>query len=322
MKIPVVTRGEFLRHSLAASAGLAAGLRAAGAGETAPASAHTAAPTLPCGKLGALQITRLILGGNLLTRVQHAREFRYVKKLVGAYNTDAKIRETLELAEANGINTVSVDVKPHVTRILGDHRKNGGKMQWILYLTNDIEDFPAYAVEMSRMVDNGAEAIYIWGVHADRYLVDGRSAIVAKALEEAQKLGVPCGIAAHDIRVVRETERLQLPVDFYLKTLHHHRYPSAPRPGEAVEITTEKPGYWCRDADEVIDVMRGVKKPWIAFKVMAAGAIPPQDAFPYAFDSGADFVLAGMFDFDVAENSALTRKLFEHERRRPRDWFA
>ena len=320
-----LSRGKFIRQSLLATTGLAAGLRASAAEVSPPASpgpAKPAGPLLPCGKLGKLAITRLILGGNLLTRVQHHRDFKYIKKLVPSYNTDAKIRETLELAEAHGINTVSVDVKPHVTRLLGEHRKNGGKMQWILYLTSPIEDFTSYSTEMSRMVDSGAEAIYIWGVHGDKYMTDGRHAVIARALEEATTLGVPCGIGAHDIRVVRETERLQLPVDFYIKTLHHHRYPSAPRPGEAVRITAENPGYWCRDPDEVIACMKTVRKPWIAFKIMAAGAIPPQDAFPYAFKSGADFVLAGMFDFDVEEDCALIRDVWAGDQSRPRPWLA
>ena len=42
--------------------------------------------------------------------------------------------------------------------------------------------------------------------------------------------------------------------------------------------------------------MAKITKPWIAFKILAAGAIPPRAAFPYAFSSGADFLLAGMFD--------------------------
>ena len=54
--------------------------------------------------------------------------------------------------------------------------------------------------------------------------------------------------------------------------------------------------------------MKTVKKPWIAFKVMAAGAIPPSDAFPYSFDKGADFVLAGMFDFQIEENVQIAKE--------------
>ena len=48
--------------------------------------------------------------------------------------------------------------------------------------------------------------------------------------------------------------------------------------------------------------MKTVNKPWIAFKTMAAGAIPPQTAFRYSFLHGADFVLAGMFDYEIADD--------------------
>jgi hypothetical protein len=35
---------------------------------------------------------------------------------------------------------------------------------------------------------------------------------------------------------------------------------------------------------------------------MAAGAIHPKDAFRYAWESGADFVCAGMYDFQMVED--------------------
>ena len=42
----------------------------------------------------------------------------------------------------------------------------------------------------------------------------------------------------------------------------------------------------------------------------AAGAIPPESAFRYVFTHGADFVLAGMFDFEIAEDARLVREIF------------
>jgi hypothetical protein len=55
--------------------------------------------------------------------------------------------------------------------------------------------------------------------------------------------------------------------------------------------------------------MAGVEKPWLAFKIMAAGAIPPEDALRYAFRNGADHALVGMFDFEIAEDVALLRSI-------------
>ena len=68
--------------------------------------------------------------------------------------------------------------------------------------------------------------------------------------------------------------------------------------------------------------MKTVEKPWIAFKVMAAGAIPPEDAFRYAFTSGADFIVAGMFDFEIAPDVDLAKKTFAEAKDRSRPWRA
>jgi len=73
-----------------------------------------------------------------------------------------------------------------------------------------------------------------------------------------------------------------------------------------------------------MEFMKGVKKPWIAFKVMAAGAISPQDGFTHAFQNGADFSLAGMFDYEIAENVATMNQVLAltSVTNRSRPWIA
>ncbi|MBI5687220.1 MAG: hypothetical protein HZC54_19275 [Verrucomicrobia bacterium] len=323
MNDPMSRRG-FIHNSVLTTAGVAAaaGLAArTGAAESKPA-APASKPLLPTGRIGNLRFTRLILGGNLLTRYNHPRDLAYINKLVRSYNTDEKVRETIELAEANGINTLSVNVTPAVCKVLNDHRKNGGKMQWILYSTYNIEDIAGYDAQIQQMVNDGTEAIYIWGVHCDRYLGEGKFSIITKTLDRIKQHNVPCGIGAHDLAVVQQCEKDKLPADFYIKTLHHHRYPTAPRTGEATRNTSEVPGYWCKNPEETVEFMKTVEKPWIAFKVMAAGAIPPKNAFPYAFSNGGDFVLAGMFDFDVAEDCEVARAAVAQAQNRARPWRA
>jgi len=41
---------------------------------------------------------------------------------------------------------------------------------------------------------------------------------------------------------------------------------------------------------------------------MAAGAIPPEDGFRHAFENGADFCLAGMFDFEIQKDVKIARE--------------
>ena len=66
--------------------------------------------------------------------------------------------------------------------------------------------------------------------------------------------------------------------------------------------------------------METVDKPWVAFKVMAAGAIPPRMAFSYAYRHGADFIIAGMFDFQVENDVKIAIEFLRKARNRKRPW--
>ena len=64
--------------------------------------------SLPCGKIGNVSLSRLFIGGNLIGGWAHSRDLMYASKLFTSYNTEAKVFETLELAQACGINTIQI----------------------------------------------------------------------------------------------------------------------------------------------------------------------------------------------------------------------
>ena len=69
--------------------------------------------------------------------------------------------------------------------------------------------------------------------------------------------------------------------------------------------------------------MGTLKEPWIAFKVLAAGAIKPEDGLKYAFDNGADFVCLGMYDFQIVEDVNIALDAIAGARSRTsRPWLA
>jgi hypothetical protein len=320
-----VNRRGFMKQSLAASAG---GVLAMNTARGAPGGAPAikvepnSKGKMPMGKIGSLQVSRMLLGGNLLTHYTHSRDLQYVYNLCAHYNTEDKIHETMALAEAHGINTLSIHNPPGIVPMLKRYRQRyGGKIQWIICPIADItDDMKGYAEMTKELVDNGSEAIYLWGVRSDPLCAQGRMDLVRKAVEIAKDLGVPSGVGCHDLNVVVQCEKHNIPADFYIKTFHHHRYPSAPKPNELKGAYNEVPGYWCRDPQETIEVMKNVTKPWIAFKVMAAGAIPPKDAFTYVFENGADHTLAGMFDFEIAEDTKILNEVLGNVKDRARPW--
>ena len=185
-------------------------------------------------------------------------------------------------------------------------------MQWIMAPLDPLEPgLEKYGEQVQKLVDDGADAVYVWGVQADALVGQGKLDLIDKAVHLGKSLGVPCGVAAHDLRVVRECEQQKIAADFYIKTLHHHKYPSAKLNYDSM---------WCSNPEETAEFMRGVQKPWIAFKVLAAGAIPPQDAFRYAFANGADFILAGMYDFEIAEDVQIVNAALASQPQRVRAW--
>lgn len=325
--VPDMNRREFIKESLLATAGGALALGAAeqamaqGNPAAAPKSAAPlAAPACPMGKIGKLQLSRLIMGSNLITFYIHSRDLKYINNLARHYLNEEKILETLAAAERYGINTIMTQDDDRYLGILRKYRdQRGGKLQWVIapQLTND----PAvFKDRVKRLAMDGVAAMYIHGNQADPLAKDGNREAIAAALEEIKLADVPAGIACHDLNVVQFCEKSKLEPDFYLKTFHHHNYPTAPKPEQIKGPYAEIPGYWCHNPVETAAVMKEVARPFIAYKVMAAGAIPPADAFKYSFQHGADFILAGMFDFEIEEDVRHAREAHAAAATRERPW--
>jgi len=168
---------------------------------------------------------------------------------------------------------------------------------------------------LQRAIDNGAAAAYVHGGVGDAMVEKGKVEVLGKAIDLIKKNGVVAGIAGHSIEVVKACERAKLSPDFYMKTFNSKRYWSAgPMP--------RHDSVWEETPEETKSLMEEVDRPWIAYKVLGAGAIHPREGFQYAYQSGADFLCVGMFDFQVAEDVELAQLALEKSRSRSRPWCA
>ncbi len=314
-----ISRRQFLSHSVLASA--AAGLAPAPVNAAAADAKPRAA--MPTGKIRNLTLSRLISGGNLISGWAHARDLQYVPSLMRAYNTPAKVLDTLELLEQQGVNAIIADPRKNVMDVFGQYwRERGGKIQWIAEGHPGVDD---WKTNIKQSVDFGAKAVYVQGVIGDRWLKEQRLDLLGQCVQFIKSQGVPGGLGAHQIEVVVESEQRRFDPDFYVKTCHHAKYWSARRPDQdQMVIDNAGDNYWDMDPARTVRVMFDIEKPWIAFKILAAGAIRPESGFRYALESGADFVCVGMFDFQVEANAALARSLLADPaiQNRPRAWMA
>jgi hypothetical protein len=271
-----------------------------------------AGPAFPAGKIGKLAVSRLICGGNLISGFAHSRDLIYVSPLLRHYFTDAKVFETLALCEAQGINTAILRLDEDTLRILKTYwKERGGKIQWIAQCKIEGKDFS----EIKRAVEGGAVAAYVHGGVGDSLVGNGQVDLLGQAVEFIKRQGVPAGVAGHSIAVPKACEKGKVSPDFYMKTFNSKKYWSA---GPMPRLDS----VWEETPQETAAFMQEVDKPWIAYKVLGAGAIHPNEGFRYAYQNGADFLCVGMFDFQVAEDVQIARNALERARQRERLWCA
>ena len=323
------SRRTFLKKSAAAtlSAPLLLSLEehALAAQQNAPATPPTTPPAakgaLPMGAIGKVKISRLLCGGNLINGYAHSRDLVYVSTLLKHYFTEDKVMETWALCEQYGINTMILHpAETEAVNLYQKYRARGGRIQYLAQIGPGKDDLKT---EVQRARDAGAVGAFLLGNLSDAWTRDGDVKLIGQLFSIIKEHGLIAGMAAHELRTVKAVEKEGFAPDFYMKTLHDTNYWSKRRPDQTKEVIDNYTvdNYWCVDPKETIAYMSELQRPWIAYKVLAAGAINPKAGFRHAFENGADFIAVGMFDFQIAEDVAVAGDILKTTQNRERIWF-
>ena len=286
---------------------------------------------IPKGKLGNHEITRLVMGGNLIAGFAHARDLIYVSQLFKAYNTEKKIFETLLLCEQAGINTMNTSFS--TVELMAKFKKvTGSKLKIISQVRLSEQGENILYDNINFAIDHGMDIIQLQGNWGDKLVRDNKLEVINEVMHRVKSNGYVFGLGAHDIHTLLACEENGIIPDYYMKTMHHDNYWSAhPREnrqpfevmgGRQADHNMYHDNVFCTFPDQTVEFVNRVKVPVMGFKVLAAGAIHPKDGFKWAFENGADFICVGMFDFQVVDNINICIDVLQNIQNRQRAWYA
>lgn len=285
---------------------------------------------LPRGKIGRHAISRLVMGGNLIGGWAHSRDLIYVPSLFRAYNTEKKIFETLILCEKAGINTINIGYPSN--GLLAKYKKITGSTLQVISQVAPNMDKGDYYEQINGAMEAGADILQVQGNWCDWLVRDGKTEVIAAMLERIRSQGYVAGLGAHTVDSLIACEEKGILPDYYMQTMHHDNYWSAHPRDKRVPFEVDGMKYpdhdrfhdncFCLFPDRTVEFVKRTTLPVMGFKVLAAGAISPEDGFKWAFENGADFICVGMFDFQVVDDVNIVLNTLGNLPGRERQWFA
>ena len=285
---------------------------------------------LPKGNIKGMEVSRLIMGGNLIGGWAHARDLLYAEQLFKAYNTEKKIFDTLMLCEQAGIDSINIGF-PTIS-LMAKYKKITGSKIKVFTQVGVKEDSNDIYEDVSVAIDSGMDFVQLQGNWCDWLVQGDKVDIIRKMMERIREQGYPAGIGAHTVDSLITCEKEGIIPDFYMKTMHHDNYWSAhPRENRfPFEVDGKKyldhnrfhDNCFCPFPDRTVEFVNKTQVPVIGFKVLAAGAIAPKDGFNWAFENGADFICVGMFDFQVVSDTNICIEVLQSLQNRKRAWYA
>jgi hypothetical protein len=299
-------RREFLKKT-AAGVGLAAAATAAFSQESVVNS------EMPMIQLGTYQVSRLIAGSNPMLGYSHTTGL--LSRLMTDYFTLENMGNLLDRCLTLGVNTWQTSAHEKVDKTLEALRSRGRDIQWI-FLANSphLEDVQALKGVIHR---NKPIAVVHHGQVTDKLWRDGQVEKAHDFVKRVQDMGVMGGLSSHNPAVIRHAEEHGWNPDFYMTSFYRM---SRSHDEMKAQLGEAPLGEILLDSDPPLmcAAIREVKRPCLAFKILAAGrkcerAEQVAGAFEFAFRNikRSDAIVVGMFprfQDQALENAKLTAR--------------
>jgi hypothetical protein len=290
---------------------IAAASRSAISNTPAPGSTVETPEALPTVRLGPHKVTRLIAGGNPIGGFGHS--VPNMSRHMLDYFTLERIIEFLEKCEREGINTWQFDHMEKPNAALRTVRERGSKLNFICLHAERPKDAPIKTV----IADMNPIAIVHHGGVTDSLFRSGKAGQVRDFIRKVHDHGVLAGISSHSPDNIKRMADEDWGNDLFMTCFYYVSRPREEQQKLLGKVVVDEP-FFESDPDEMTNVIRQVKKPCLAFKILAAGRKcsnqeSVEKAFRFAFEhiKPSDAVIVGMyprFEDEVRLNAGYARK--------------
>jgi hypothetical protein len=299
-------RRRFLRQvsATAAVAGLAMG-------QTSKAQEKPVAASLPSIQLGPHRISRLIAGWNPVGGHSHAT--LDLSRSMREFFTLDRTVEFLQQCEREGITAWQFDHTDHGVAVIRKLREKGTQMNFICLHAERPIDAPIETV----IKNTGAVAIVHQGSATDALFRARKSQKVHDFVKKVHDRGLLAGVSSHSPDHVKQVADEGWENDLFMTSFYNVARPREEQEELLNKVTVGEP-FLESDPIEMASIIKQVKQPCLAFKILAAGRScwsphATEKAFRFAFANikPIDGVIVGLFprySDQVHEDAEYTRK--------------
>jgi len=265
--------------------------------------------TMPTIKLGPHTISRLICGSNPLLGYSYLGP--HTDRQMKDYFTPERAVELLRDCEEAGISAHQSSGRFDYMNMLKDI---GSKLK-IITLQSDRKD-------ISSAIENASPiGLAHHGGVTDRLFAEGKSEVVYDYVKAVKDKGILAGVSAHNPDVIKEIADKGWEVDFFM-TCFYYLTRKMEKPESLPVLPVGSYHFLKDDPETMTKVIKQVKQPCLAFKILGAGRLTSSQkevmaAFKFAFDNikPTDGVIVGMFPWYFDEVNANAKYAVEYGRK-------
>lgn len=214
------------------------------------------------------KISKLIIGDNPFTGHSYIED-RITGQEMYDYYTAENIKKALKRMEELGYTGMLPLADPYIVRVLKEYVTENNsdlKFIWQPYMPMNQD------VSMRGLRQLNTIGIYHQGTTTDYNYETGNIDVIKENIKKFRELGVPVGLGTHVPEVIEKAEEEDWGVDFYMACMQNARRNRVGEPSGFLSGKTKAHlVFYPEDRPLMLDTLKHVTKPIIAFKIFAGG---------------------------------------------------